>query len=167
MSLEIERKFIVAEGWRRPADAKGVRLCQAYLTGPGAPVEIRVRAGDATPVLTAKSLNKASGAMVRQEVEFEIAPEVFDQLWELSGGASLSKVRWTIPLDRHTAVVDEYDGALAGLRVVEVEFDSIEEATAFQPPNWFGKEATGNPIWSNRELAAKARAVPEEQGKRR
>jgi adenylate cyclase len=156
MSLEIERKFIVAEGWRRPEDAKGVPLRQAYLTGPGAPVEIRVRAGDTAPVLTAKKLDKTSGAMVRQEIEFEIAPEVFDQLWELSEGTSLSKVRWTIPLDRHTAVVDEYDGALAGLRVVEVEFGSIEEATAFEPPDWFHEEVTGNPAWSNRELAAKA-----------
>jgi CYTH domain-containing protein len=59
------------------------------------------------------------------------------------------------------------DGSLAGLRVVEVEFDSVEAARSFEPPGWFGEEGTGGPAWSNCELAASARLVPEEQGETR
>ncbi|MBY8884731.1 hypothetical protein K7472_07715 [Streptomyces sp. PTM05] len=157
MTTEIERKFTVAEHWQVPDDAVGLHLRQAYLTPPGAPVEFRVRAAGNARALTAKSFDSASGAMVRQEVEFAIDPAVFEQLWELARRDSLSKFRWSVPLgDEHLASVDEYDGPLSGLRVVEVEFGSVEEARDFRPPSWFGEEVTGDPAWSNRELAASA-----------
>jgi adenylate cyclase len=135
MSLEIEREFMVAEGRR---DAR---------------------------LMTVKTFDAASGALVRQEVEFEIGDAVFAELPEPAGGDRLSKYRWSVPLEHDVATVDEYDGSLAGLRVVEV--DSVEEARNFQPPDWFGEEATGSPALSNRERAAPARAVLEEQGETR
>ncbi|MFD8754897.1 CYTH domain-containing protein [Kitasatospora sp. NPDC059577] len=167
MSTEIERKFKVAEDWRVPPQATAERLRQAYLTPSGAPVEFRVRAGEGTRLMTAKTFDPASGAMVRQEVEFPVADEVFDQLWDLAGGECLSKVRWSVPLDGHLATVDEYDGALTGLRVVEVEFADVEAARAFVPPHWFGEEITGSPAWSNRELAARARTGQHTEGENR
>ncbi|MFD5187616.1 CYTH domain-containing protein [Streptomyces sp. NPDC058357] len=167
MSLEIERKFTVADGWQVPPGTTGEQLRQAYLSPRGAPVEFRVRSRRDARVMTVKTLDAESGAMVRQEVEFEIDDAVFAQLWELAGGDCLSKYRWNVPLEHHVATVDEYDGTLAGLRVAEVEFDSLEEARSFQPPDWFGEEVTGSPAWSNRELAASARAVPDEQGETR
>lgn len=167
MSLEIERKFMVAEGWQVPPGTTGEQLRQAYLSPPGAAVEFRVRARRDVHVMTVKTFDATSGAMVRQEVEFEIDEAVFTQLWELAGGDCLSKYRWNVPLERHVATVDVYDGHLAGRRVVEVEFDSVEEAESFRPPDWFGEEVTGSPAWSNRDLAASARALPERQGETR
>jgi adenylate cyclase len=167
MRTEIERKFTVVEDWRVPDDVVGVQLRQAYLTPPEALVEFRVRAAGTVQVLTAKSVERASGAMVRQEVEFAIGIAAFEQLWELARRDSLSKFRWTVPLGDHVASVDEYDGPLTGLRVVEVEFDSLEEARNFQPPEWFGEEVTGNPAWSNRKLAASAQAVHDDERERR
>ncbi|MFB7176139.1 CYTH domain-containing protein [Streptomyces sp. NPDC056257] len=167
MSLEIERKFKVADGWQVPPGTTGEQLQQAYLSPQGAAVEFRVRSKRDARVMTVKTFDAASGAMVRQEVEFEIDDAVFTQLWELAGGDCLSKYRWDVPLEHHLATVDEYDGALAGLRVVEVEFGSLEEARSFRPPDWFGEEVTGSPAWSNRVLAASARAVPDEQGETR
>ncbi|MFB8139395.1 CYTH domain-containing protein [Streptomyces parvus] len=167
MSQEIERKFMVAEGWQVPAGTTGEQLHQAYLSPRGAPVEFRVRSRRDTRVMTVKTFDAASNAMVREEVEFEIDDTVFAQLWKLSGGDCLSKYRWNVPLEHHVATVDEYDGALAGLRVVEVEFDSVDEARSFRPPDWFGEEVTGSPAWSNRELAASARVAPDDQGETR
>ena len=46
-----------------------------------------------------------------------------------------------------------YVGALAGLRVVEVEFSSEQESDGFQIPDWFGPEITGDQRYRNRELA--------------
>ena len=45
------------------------------------------------------------------------------------------------------------DGALAGRQLVEVEFESIDAATAFDPPDWFGTEVTENPRYTNSSLA--------------
>ncbi|MFB6838463.1 CYTH domain-containing protein [Streptomyces sp. NPDC056361] len=155
-NLEIERKFTVADDWRVPAGAPSGDLRQAYLSPPGAGSEIRVRAKGTTRVMTVKAADVGGDPLVRREVEFPIADEVFEQLWALAGEDRLSKRRWSVPIDGATAVVDVYEGELAGLRVVEVEFDSVEAARAFRPPEWFGEELTGDPAWSNRELAARA-----------
>jgi CYTH domain-containing protein len=34
-----------------------------------------------------------------------------------------------------------------------VEFDSEDDAAAFAPPHWFGREVTGQAGWSNAALA--------------
>jgi CYTH domain-containing protein len=51
------------------------------------------------------------------------------------------------------AEVDLYAGSLAGLRIVEVEFASADDASRFTPPSWFGSEVTGDRRWTNAELA--------------
>lgn len=82
-------------------------------------------------------------------------------------GECLSKFCWMVPLGEHVATVDEYDGALAGLRVVEVEFADIGTAREFVPPDWFGEEITGSTARSNRELAALSRTMPRHEGESR
>ena len=49
--------------------------------------------------------------------------------------------------------LDEFAGKLAGLRIVEVEFESREAAAAFTPPPWFGEEITDDPRYLNANLA--------------
>jgi CYTH domain-containing protein len=83
----------------------------------------------------------------------DIDAAAFDELWALAGDRRLEKTRHRIDLDGVIAELDVYAGALAGLTVVEVEFPSRGEAEAFQPPDWFGDELTGDPAWSNAALA--------------
>jgi adenylate cyclase len=159
MGLEIERKFRVVDGWELPGNATAVRLRQGYLSAPGAPAEIRVRASGETRLMTVKTRAGVSGALIRKEIEFEVADDVFEQLWEVAAGDCLSKLRWTVPLEADgglEATVDVYDGVHQGLRVVEVEFPGVAEARGFEPPAWFGEELTGVARWGNRELAAAA-----------
>ncbi|MEV0195758.1 CYTH domain-containing protein [Nonomuraea sp. NPDC050691] len=162
MNLEIERKFKVADDWQVPDDARGVQVRQAYLSPPGADAEFRIRAKGDRRLMTVKAFEAAANTMVRREVEFEIEEEPFAQLWTLAQGECLSKYRWSVPIEGYVASVDVYDGVLSGLRVVEVEFDSVEEANRFIPPPWFGEEITGHPTWGNRRLAAVARARTQE-----
>jgi len=154
VAVEIERKFLVADDWAPPSDSAPVSLKQGYLTGSGAPVEIRLRgAGDRT-LLTVKRDRPATGVNVRDEVEFAVPGDVFDQLWPMTGEAHLTKLRYPVPIaDGLVATVDVYTGRHAGLRVVEVEFASEPAAAAFVPPPWFGPEITGDPRYANRLLA--------------
>jgi adenylate cyclase len=153
-NVEIERKFKIRDDWEVPAAATSEHVRQAYLTPRGADPEIRVRAKGPARLMTVKSSDAEAGPLVRQEVEFAIAQDVFEQLWQLSRGECVSKRRWSLPLDGRTVTVDVYEGPLAGLRVAEVEFDNVDAARAFVAPDWFGEEVTGDPAWSNRELAA-------------
>ena len=60
---------------------------------------------------------------------------------------------------QYTIELDIFHGALEGLIYAEVEFPSVEEATAFQPPAWFLREVTEDGAYTN---AALSRMNPEE-----
>jgi adenylate cyclase len=144
---EIERKFLVAmipDELPEP----GVEIRQAYLSTD--PTEVRVRSSDGDGhELTVKSL----GGLTRAEVTVALASGQFEELWSLAQGV-IEKTRHDVDVDGHTAEVDVYRGKLDGLVVVEVEFLSEQEAAAFAPPPWFGREVTTDRRFRNAALAA-------------
>lgn len=141
---EIERKFEVAEA---PAEKPGLSIRQAYLSIE--PVEVRIRStDDDRHELTVKSL----GGLTRTEVTVPLDPAQFDELLDLAQGV-IEKVRHLVDLDGHVAEVDVYGGKLTGLVVAEVEFPSEQEAAAFVPPPWFGREVTTDGRFRNAALA--------------
>ena len=153
---EIERKFLVAEMPR--VESGRTEIEQGYLAlDEKAEVRLR-RAGDEL-FLTAKS----GHGEVREEAEVEIEPEAFAALWPLTAGRRVRKMRRYVLLGgSRRAELDVYAGALEGLRTVEVEFGSREEADHFPPPPWFGAELTGDDRYANRSLATEG--LPPEPG---
>ena len=150
MAQEIERKFLVTVAPDPSSVAGSASLRQGYLAVDGG-VEVRLRESGGATTMTIK----AGRGLSRTEVEVALSAEEAEELWPYAAARSLHKVRHRIPLAPGvTAEVDVYDGALAGLLTVEVEFPDADSATAFAPPEWFGRELTGEPGWSNAELAA-------------
>jgi CYTH domain-containing protein len=128
---------------------------QGYLVisaEPGGPIEVRLRRTDRKKTeLTIKS--KPAGQS-RIEVEVPVDEEQFGALWPLTAGRRIVKRRYPIPLPEGlVAEYDNYDEKLSGLQVVEVEFSHEEQARSFIPPAWFGREISGDPAYSNAELA--------------
>ncbi len=154
MGTEIERKFLVRDDWNPPPDIEPKRIRQGYLTDSGSGTEVRVRASGERTLMTVKRDRAGSGANVRDEIEFPIDAGVFDDLWRLTEGHRVAKLRYTIPAGGFEATVDVYDDRPDGLRVVEVEFDDEAAAVAFRPPEWFGEDVTGDPRFANRLLAS-------------
>ena len=149
--MEIERKFLVSEA---PPDLGGhpsSALEQGYIAIHDDGTEVRIRRRDGASILTVKS----GGGLVRVEEEFPVDDAVFERLWPLTDGRRLQKVRHLVPAEPPGRVieVDVYDGALAGLVVAEVEFASEDDARAFAPPPWLGREVTGDPRFKNQSLA--------------
>ena len=149
-TIEIERKFLVAEP---PSDLErwpSTAIEQGYLaiTGEGPEVRIRRRAGKAW--LTVKS----GGGRVRVEEEIEIDGERFERLWPLTEGLRIEKRRYEIDAaDGLVIELDVYKGDLEGLVVAEVEFDSEAAADAFAPPDWLGRDVTEDARYKNQRLA--------------
>ena len=148
--MEIERKFTV----RRLPD--GLSSCpktwmeQAYLcTHP----VVRVRRAGEEFWLTCKG----EGLMVRQELNLPLTEETYRRLLAKADGIPISKERYRVPLGNHTAELDVFDAPFAPLIIAEVEFPTEEEALAFQPPDWFGREVTFDPAYTNASLS---RGVP-------
>jgi adenylate cyclase len=151
---EIERKFLVPEP---PADLErfaSTRIDQGYLAVADDGTEVRVRRRDERAALTVKG---AAGAGGRTRVEEEIGIEAdrFERLWPLTEGRRVEKTRHEIPAgDGLTIELDIYGAALDGLVIAEVEFASEDDADAFEPPPWFGREVTEDARYKNQRLAS-------------
>lgn len=146
--MEIERKFIVSGQLPALEGIRSARLRQGYLAA--APEgEVRLRESDDRRTLTVK----AGSGLAREEREISLTAEQFEALWPATAGQRLEKRRYFLMNEDLLFELDIYDGDLAGLQVVEVEFDSREAAHAFTPPGWFGAEVTENPAYKNAALA--------------
>jgi CYTH domain-containing protein len=152
--VEIERKFLIGSRPDSLASAPSARLRQGYLV-TCAEGEARVREADGECTLTVKSGSGRS----RAEAEVAITPEQFRALWPATEGRRIGKTRYRVPLDALVAEVDIYEGTLDGLEIVEVEFASDAQASAFVPPAWFGRDVTLEPGYKNAALAT--RGLPE------
>jgi adenylate cyclase len=93
---------------------------------------------------------KQGKGMAREEVEYDIHPDIYGQLIRLAGSNPLQKIRSKVEYDGIQIEIDEY--VHVDLIVAEVEFESEEEARAFQPPYWFGREVGPEEEYSNKTL---------------
>jgi adenylate cyclase len=142
---EIERKWSVRE---LPADLpSGDEIRQGYVALDD-DVEVRIRDRGGQCSLTVKG----GAGLERSEVEVDLDRDGCAALWPLTRGRAIEKTRHVVEVGDHKAEIDVYRGDLDGLRTVEVEFDAVEDAESFEPPDWFGEER-----WSNRRLAVDGR----------
>ncbi len=149
---EIERKFLVSG---EPPDLDGAAVAdlrQGYLVTCDAG-EVRVRDAGGQCTLTVKS----GRGLERVEREVILTREQFDVLWPATAGRRLEKRRYRIPVKGLVFELDVYRGELDGLLTVEVEFETVEQAHAFEPPAWFGRDVTGVDGYTNAELAVYGR----------
>lgn len=151
--IEIERKFLPD---RTPVERfgdAGERMRQGYVALDG-DVSVRIRLTDRAATLTIKG----GSGMARTEVEMPVPPAEAEALWILTDGRRIEKTRYRVQLDEPpagslVAEVDVYEGDLDGLCTIEVEFDAEADATAFEPPQWFGRDVTAERGWSNAALS--------------
>jgi adenylate cyclase len=161
--MEIERKWVLDappdDLYRRERD----RVEQGYVALDDEGAEVRVRRRGDERTLTVKS----APGLVRVEEELALSEAQFASLWELTDGRRVVKTRHLVPLgDDLTAEVDVYEGALDGLVTAEVEFPSEEASAAFDPPDWLGREVTGDPRYANRALAVNGPVPSDAPGSR-
>ena len=146
MPKEIERKFLLE---RLPEDLDSYafhEIEQAYLNTH--PV-VRIRRQDEEYILT----YKGKGLMEREEYNLPLNQESYEHLKTKADGIVLSKRRYLIPCDIYTIELDVFRKPYEGLYLAEVEFSSVEEAKAFVPPVWFGKEVTYSSAYHNSTLS--------------
>ena len=147
MSIEIERKFLVADdGWRAAA-SPGMRYRQGYLsTDPGSSVRVRVSGHKAW--LNVKS---ATVGVARREYEYGIpVADAHEILEELCVKPIIEKTRFVVEHEGHAWEIDVFEGDNAGLVVAEIELESAEEEFAL--PAWAGEDVTGDVRYYNQRL---------------
>ncbi len=145
--MEIERKFLIKQLPPQLSEYEHSKIEQGYLcTDP----VVRIRRRDDRYTLTYKS----SGMLAREEYNLPLTAEAYAHLKPKADGIIIEKTRYLIPLDDRLVIeLDLFEGEHTGLILAEVEFDSIEEAKAFTPPDWFGEDVTYDSRYHNSTMS--------------
>ncbi len=145
--MEIERKFTINKLPENLEQYPCLTLEQAYLNTD--PV-VRVRRENDDFYLT----YKGKGFLAREEYNLPLNETAYYHLREKADGLIISKKRYLIPYnEKLTIELDIFEAPLTPLVLAEVEFESVEEANAFIPPEWFEKDVTEDRSFSNSELS--------------
>lgn len=150
MALEIERKFLVKEGFKEEA-FRSYRIAQGYISSsPGRTVRVRIRDNQAFLTIKGPSGN---GGLSRFEWEKEISADDAKMLLLLCEPGLIDKTRYLVKNTDgvHTWEVDEFYGANEGLVMAEIELRSEEDT--FDRPAWLGEEVTGDRRYYNSSLS--------------
>lgn len=145
--MEIERKYLI-KTLPDNLDSFHCRILeQGYLnTNP----VVRIRRDNDKYELTYKS----SGLMARQEYNLPLDQESYEHMLTKIDGRLIQKKRYMIPLNPElTAELDIFEGSLAPLMLVEVEFPTEEAANTFTAPEWFGEDVTFSGKYHNSYLS--------------
>lgn len=148
MGMEIEKKFIPIDLPKDLNQFKHHKIEQAYLNT--APV-VRIRKQDDEYFLT----YKGGGMMAREEYNLPLNEKSYQHLLKKADGNVISKTRYLIPINdrKLTAELDIFEGKFSGMLLVEVEFESVEQADSFQKPDWFGEDVTHDKMYHNSYLS--------------
>ena len=146
---EIERKFLVESTDFIKESTVNNRIVQGYLnSNPERTVRVRIKGNKG--FLTIKGKGNENGT-TRFEWEKEISLSEAEALLQLCESGIIDKIRYEIPLGKHTFEVDVFSGENQGLIIAEVELSSENEI--FEQPNWLGKEVTGDKKYYNSHLS--------------
>lgn len=157
MAMEIERKFLLPEYPERLIEDGQLTVLtrhsidQTYLAIEDGQ-ELRVRkitdldSGEVTFTHTFKDGKGIS----RCEIEYYISEGIYNQMIDAVKAIPLVKTRITGVWNGTTVEIDLY--TQLELTVLEVEFDSLEEAESFAAPDWFGEDVSVEKQYSNKTV---------------
>ncbi len=143
--MEIERKFTIKKLPDNLEQYDKKEIEQGYLCTE--PV-VRVRRSNDKYYMT----YKGGGMMCREEYNLPLTKEGYEHLVAKHDGRLIQKTRYLIPYRKYTIELDVFHGDLAPLIMAEVEFDSEEEALAFEGPDWFDEDVTQDPRYHNSNM---------------
>ena len=92
--------------------------------------------------------------MAREEYNLPLNKEAYEHLLAKADGNIITKHRYEIP-DKtgRTIELDIFDGVFNGTVIAEVEFDSIDEADSYIPPDWFLEDVTNDTSYHNSNMS--------------
>lgn len=148
MAKEIERKFLVSdESWRSQVTSR-TAFRQGYIASlENRSVRVRIKA-DTDATLTIKI---GASSIVRDEYEYDIPLRDAEELMTTALGIVIEKTRHTVDHEGFVWEIDVFEGLYEGLVVAEVEMNAETDQPSL--PAWLGREVTGDPRFSNQNLA--------------
>ncbi len=149
--VEIERKYLLRGMPSLPIGARPLLIEQGWIPGTRILERLRRTQGDdGTRYFRTIKFGKG---IQRQEVEEEIAAELFERMWPLTEGRRIRKRRHRVPASALTWEIDEFLDR--DLVLAEIELPAIDAAVVLPP--WLApsivREVTDDPTYVNSNLA--------------
>ena len=153
--MEIEKKYLIKQMPDHLEQYDKWELEQCYLCEHQS---IRIRRKNDEYILTYKNRPVDSGKgtnplCLAQEMEAPLTKEAYEHLKEKADGICIVKTRYRIPYGDHIIELDIFHEKYDGICLAEVEFTSIEEGQNFIPPDWFGRDVSGDIRYTNGYMA--------------
>ena len=148
--MEIERKWLTG-GWPEGAEPEKIyHMDQGYIAlRPTVRIRREAEEDRVRYVLCFKGKADPQG-LAREEIETDVAPELFDRLSRFIGKPLIRKEQRRYALDQGlTLEVNQVDAGQPGeFFYAEGEFPTLEAARSWQPGPWadyLSREVTGEP----------------------
>jgi len=147
MSFEIERRWLPAnEGWRQ-FTTSFIDITQGYIASEEGNVARIRRSATAAETETVLCIKGSATAEGTPEFEFPIEESVGEALLQLCGQRFLKKRRWYVVQEDFVFEVDEFQGTLSPLVIIELELENFDVEVTLPP--WVGEEVTGRAEYNN------------------
>ena len=156
--MEIERKWLISGFPEGLPELERAHAEQSYLcTAPVVRVRKKWNASGCSYVLCFKG----KGTLAREEIELMLDAGTYERIRALAGADPIRKDYRVYALEGGLRLecsrVDE--GAPEEFYYAEVEFPTVEEALAFAPPAFLGREVTEESGWGMAAYWARTRAA--------
>ena len=93
-------------------------------------------------------------------MELPLTKESYEHLRQKADGKQITKTRYLIPYEGYRIELDVFHGDYEGFYLAEVEFETEEQSTRFLPPEWFGKDVSGDYHYTNSYLSSREARFP-------
>lgn len=149
-NMEIERKWRVSDLPDDLSRYECIDMEQAYLNEHPT---VRIRRENSEYFLTYKGISDNDISHI--EYNLPLTREAFEHMLPKCDGRIIRKKRYLIPLEDTSlcAELDVFDEPFAPLKIVEVEFPSVDAAESFIPPSWFGEDVSHDRRFKNAVMA--------------
>ena len=152
-NIEIEKKWLIDPQNINYdlSDAKVYDIEQTYINFSP---EMRVRrVNDGKQYSFTLKRNMTEDGLQRDEVDFLITEDEYNNLVKKKEGKTIYKTRYKIMDKNQVIAIDIFKGELEGLAYMEIEFTSVEEANSYETPNWVIKDVTDDIRYKNAHLS--------------
>ena len=155
-SLELELTYLAAKKPNEISYVQPVSMEDIYFPeDPAVHAHLRLRAKNSKYEITKKTSVVEGDASAHIENTIPLDEQEYAAL-ATSSIRSVSKDRYKVDINGHEAEVDIFKGVLAGLVLIDFEFESYEEKESFTPPESCLVDVTQEEFLAGGVLAGKS-----------
>ncbi len=154
--MELELTYLASKIPFDPETTPSTSMLDIYVPeDPLVHSRLRLRRNGDQHQITKKLPVEGEDASVHTEHSITLEKDEFEAL-AVASQKRIEKDRYVVPLAGRTAEVDVFKGVLAGLVLIDFEFDTPEEKDAFNPPESCLADVTTEDFIAGGNLAGKS-----------